>query len=130
MSKYIYAFGWYGHILVPADEADSEPEHNTIAVDRAIFERMRAEREDSALDDRIEMEQLGFGSNEDCPIAVGYGMSIGVRYYGTIFAEADAQDEPGPPAIDHEREYLDAMKEIYGLELPPCKPMIGCYMEG
>lgn len=49
--------------------------------------------------------------------------------YGTVFAEAKARSAPGPQVVDINAEYLKAMKEIYGLELPPCRLMVGCASE-
>lgn len=130
MSNWKHAYGWSGHILVSNDEMGSSFDHNIVAIPPEKFRALIEAHENCKMDERIESEKLGTTSSGDIVfLATGSCFSHGFTYYGTVFEEAEARALPGPPAIDHDAEYLQAMKEIYGLELPPCRLMIGCASE-
>lgn len=129
MSNWKNAYGWSGHILVSEAECESNPEHNVVAVQDDVFRRIVEDLKSDNLDDRIAASQLGV-SDGDCHfIATGTGLSVGFTHYGTVFDEAELRASPGSQAVDDDREYLKAMKDVYGLDLPPCRLMIGCSSE-
>lgn len=131
MSNWKHAYGWSGHILTSSNERDGDPDDNVIAIPPDIFERLVRDHEQIKTDPRISSKVIGYehGPEDVQFLATGSGFSEGFRHFGTVFIEAEARALPGPPAIDHDREYLAAMKEIYGLTLPPCRLMIGCATE-
>lgn len=132
MSNDKHAYGWMGHIITSSSETKSAPKHNVVAIPRLTFERLVSDFESGKMDPRIECEQLGVTANgEVYYLACGYAFSIGYTHYGTIFEEAEML-EGGNNAVSREdqgREYCTAFKEIYGVDLPPCKLMIGCSSE-
>lgn len=132
MSNNKYAYGWCGHIIASASDTKSDLKHNVIAIPRITWERLVQDYESAKLDERIEANQLGLLANgEVYYLACGYAFSEGFTHYGTIFEEAEML-EGGNNAVsraDQSREYMTAMKEIYGLELPPCQLMVGCASE-
>jgi len=127
MSNWKRAYGWSGHILTAIPE-DVSPENNVVLVQAEAFEALVNDFENGSLDTRIGCEQLGIASEPVCFLAAGTGFSDGFSFYGTIFTEAEARVE-GKVSVDLDAEYLVAMKEIYGIELPPCRLMIGCSCE-
>ncbi len=132
MSNNKYAFGWMGHIITNASEIESDSKDNVVAIPRLSFERLVHDYENSKLDPRIEVNQLGLLANgEVFFLACGYAFSEGFNHFGTVFEEAEIL-EGGNQAVsreDQSREYMTAMVEIYGVKLPPCKLMIGCASE-
>ena len=130
MSNWKTALGWYGHILA-SDKCDESNSHdNVVAIDDTTFQRIVRDHEDDFVDSRIGTEVLGIKSNEHIHfLATGVGFSKGFAHYGTVFEEAELMALPGKQSIDHGAEYMSAMKEIYGLDLPPCRLMIGCNSE-
>lgn len=129
MSNWKHAYGWSGHIVVSSDDMSSKPQSNVVAIPPAKFKALVEAHKNCKMDERIESRVLGIESAPTYFLAVGSCFSEGFTHYGTIFTEADSRAEPGPPSIDHDAEYLQAMKELYGLELPPCRLMIGCASE-
>lgn len=130
MSNHKHAYGWSGHILTSSDEMNSNPDDNLVAIPADKFKAMVEASENCDIDDRIETRKLGITSTgEVIFLATGTCFSEGFTNYGTVFAEAEARSAPGPQAIDHDGEYLKAVKEVYGIELPPCRLMIGCASE-
>ena len=130
MSNWLHAYGWMGHILCSQSDGSSAPEHNVVAIPEEAFARLVADF-DSGRIDRFEVEKLGVEDGDTCFLAAGYAFSAGFRFYGTIFAEAEML-EGGNEAVSRARQeapYLAAFKEIYGVELPPCKLMIGACRE-
>lgn len=132
MSNDRHAYGWMGHIITSAGETESDPRNNVIAIPRLAFERLVGDFEGGKLDPRIECEQLGVTANGEVYfLACGYAFSIGYQHYGTVFEEAEML-EGGNNAVSREdqgRPYREAFKEIYGVDLPECKLMIGCSSE-
>jgi hypothetical protein len=130
MSNWKNAYGWSGHILVSNKHNDSSRLDNVVAIEHDTFKRIVRDHEDDFLDSRIETKVLGVTGIEDVLfLATGVGFSEGFTYYGTVFNEAELRALPGKQAIDHDAEYLQAMKDVYGLDLPPCRLMIGCSSE-
>lgn len=132
MSNCKHAFGWSGHILVSYEGDDSNEDDNVIAIAPDVFARIVQDCEDLNLDGTpINVKRLGVLDSGEGPIAVGHRstFSDGFEFYGTVFKEADLRCSPGTQAMDTDAEYLAAMKERYGLELPPCKLMVGCSSE-
>jgi hypothetical protein len=129
MSNWKKAYGWSGHIVVSSDDMESAPDDNLIAIPPDKFKAIVEAHDNCKMDERIETRELGVTSTRATFMAIGSCFSEGFTNYGTVFDEAEARATPGPPAIDHDAEYLKAMKEIYGLELPPCRLMIGCASE-
>jgi len=129
MSNWKRAYGWSGHILISEEEDGTNLDDNVVAVPEATLERIEADMDSIGLDERIEAHQLGVEDSDCTVLAVGTCFSEGFGWFGTVFLEAELRGMPGPPAIDHDGEYLTAMKEIYGLELPPCRLMVGCSVE-
>ena len=129
MSNWKHAYGWSGHILVSADDYKSNLIDNVIAIPADKHGQLFEDMNNLRLDSRIQCEQLGITSSDCIFLAAGSCFSAGFKFYGTIFQEAELRKEPGPPLIDHDAEYLIAMREVYGLELPPCQLMIGCSSE-
>lgn len=132
MSNDKHAYGWVGHIITSVAETESDTKHNVVAIPRLTFERLVSDHESGKLDERIQAEQLGLLANgEVYYMACGYAFSCGYQYYGTIFDEAEML-EGGNNAVSRVQqasEYMKAMKEIYGLDLPPALLMIGCSSE-
>jgi hypothetical protein len=132
MSNDKHAYGWMGHIITSIDEGESDPKHNVVAIPRLTWERLVSDYESCKLDERIEIEQLGLLANgEVYYLACGYAFSRGYQHYGTIFEEAEML-EGGNNAVsrvEQAREYMTAMKEIYGVDLPPAMLMVGCSSE-
>jgi hypothetical protein len=104
-----------------------------VAVPESTFRRLQKNAGDCKLDPRIEVEELGVLDDSENVffLACGYAFSDGFENYGTIFKEAEML-EGGNNAVsrkEQERPYIEAMKEIYGIDLPPCKLMVGCSSE-
>lgn len=130
MSNWKHAYGWSGHILVSGDETESSRDDNLVAIPEEKFRAIAEAYSNLKLDERIECRQLGVTCDgEILFLATGSCFSEGFTYFGTVFAEAETRACPGPPAVDHDAEYLRAVEEIYGLDLPPCRLMIGCASE-
>jgi hypothetical protein len=131
MSNWKHAYGWSGHILINENDHSSNLNQNLIAILSDVFEKILNDYRNCKLDERIGVEQLGIIDSDYYFLAAGSPVTFseGYEYYGTIFSEAELRCEPGPNVVDHDSIYLKAMKEIYGLELPPCHLMIGCSSE-
>lgn len=129
MSNWKTAYGWSGHILVSSDENESNHHDNVVAVPDEIFRRIVADHDNDGLDDRILARQLGVTSGETLFLATGTSFSEGFPHYGAVFEEAEVRAEPGESRVDLDEQYLAAMKDVYGLDLPPCRLMIGCSSE-
>lgn len=130
MSNHKKGYGWSGHILLPQSEEQSSVEHNVIAIPDEIFSRIKDDYEKCKLDTRISVKQLGFTADFEITfMAIGTGFSEGFEFYGTPFIEAELRAERHPLERDLDADYLTAMKDIYGLELPRCRLMIGCSSE-
>lgn len=130
MSNWKRAFGWVGHIITSDEESQSDTQINVVAVSPEQFARLVKDFQDLKLDERIRVEQLGITSiGEVLFLACGTGFSEGFDYFGTVFMEAELRAEGGKNAVDLDEEYRKAMKEIYGIELPPCRIMVGCSSE-
>lgn len=132
MSNWKRAYGWSGHILVSAAEMVSNPDDNMVAIPAHIMRGIIDEQSAGTIDSRFRVETLGI---ENCDndavelLAVGVGFSEAFTHYGTVFIEAELRVEKHPLIVDLDKEYLAAMKELYGLDLPPCRLMIGCSSE-
>lgn len=129
MSNWKNAYGWSGHILVSENECESDPENNVVAVPDEIFNRILEDYNLDNLQIDISAARLGVNSEDVIFLATGTGFSMGFDHYGTVFYEAELRALPGAQAVDDDREYLKAMKDVYGLDLPPCRLMIGCSSE-
>lgn len=126
MSNWKKAYGWSGHILVSSDECESNHDDNVVAVPDEVFKRIVVDHDNDGLDDRVSVRQLGVTDGETMFLATGTWFSEGFTHYGTVFEEAEVRAEPGESRVDIDEQYLAAMKEVYGLDLPPCRLMIGC----
>lgn len=129
MSNWKYAWGWSGHILVSENNLGSSVDHNAIAVPHLVFSKIVSDYQNLKLDGRIRIERLGATDSDLHFFAAGANFSEGFGYYGTVFEYAELCAEGQPLALDQDGEYLKAMKEIYGLDLPPCRLMVGCSSE-
>ena len=131
MSNWKHAYGWFGHIIVADDAHDADPDHNVVEVPFRTFAKLLKDCENCTLDRRISAQCLGItGDSEPVEfLACGTGFSVGFEFWGTVFTEAEARIGPNGTQDLLETEYMDAMKEIYGISLPPCRPMIGCSSE-
>lgn len=130
MSNWKKAYGWIGHIITNKAEGQSEAEDNVIAVTPEQFSRLVSDYQNLTLDKRIKVEQLGVTSiREVYFLACGTAFSEGFTHYGTVFGEAELRADRPELVVDLDQEYRQAMKEIYGIELPPSRIMIGCSSE-
>ena len=131
MSDWKRAFGWSGHILVSADDMDSDPYDNVMAISGDRFDRLMEDYNNENLDESIGVRRLGVTESDTMILAIGGAgtFSDGFKHYGTVFIEAELRSEKEPLAMDYDKEYLASMKKVYGLELPPCRLMIGCSSE-
>lgn len=127
MSNWKEAYGWYGHIIVPKSQCHSDTKDNLVAVDDEAFERLKRDFDDMKLDPRIQCHQIGYRESEsmDCYLATGVAFSSGFTHYGTVFQQAEEQSKPNLKAA----HYVSAMRDLYGIELPQCRFMIGCSTE-
>lgn len=131
MSDWKHAYGWVGHIITSETGDDDCPKHNVVAIPRLTWERLVGDYESCKLDERIEANQLGVIDGGVYFLACGYAFSIGFTHYGTVFDEAEILEGGNncPSMAEASADYLAAMKEIYGLDLPPCRLMVGCSSE-
>lgn len=129
MSNWKHAYGWVGHILVSNDDADSDPDDNVIAIPKRTFAKLEQDYDDDVLDERIVAHRLGIIDSDYVFLAFGHGFSEGFKHFGTVFMEAELKAEKQPLTEDRDAAYLSAMKDIYGLDLPPCRIMVGCASE-
>jgi hypothetical protein len=134
MSNDKHAYGWSGHILVSDAEHDKIKEENVVKIPAHVFNALLSHFENCKLDDRIRVERLGVTDSDFYFLAVGHpnSFSVGYTFYGCVFTEAD--DRQDAPLVDDPKEtqdkvYLAAMKQIYGLDLPECRLMVGCSSE-
>lgn len=134
MSNDKHAYGWCGHILVSdVDHDDDKAAGPIVVIPDMAFRSLVAAYENNRLDGRICVERLGVVDSEFYYLAVGHPTTFttGYTYFGAVFEEAENRVEGGEAVDpkDRDAEYLKAMKEIYNLDLPPCKLMIGCSVE-
>ncbi|MES2694491.1 MAG: hypothetical protein V4773_13530 [Verrucomicrobiota bacterium] len=132
MSNHKYAYGWDGHIITSKEETKSNKQDNVIAVPQEVFDRLVKDMGDCKLDPRIEAHQLGWLAIEEVYfVATGRAFSESFAHYGTVFEEAEMLEGGNEPIsrADRNRDYIAAMKEIYGIQLPPCQLMVGCSSE-
>lgn len=131
MSNWKHAYGWSGHILVrQSDEEEGDPKLNVIPVPDDIFDRICRDWHACKLPAGVQVEFLGVLSVEPVhSLAAGTGFTEGWKWYGAPFDEAELRLEGDPLKVDTDAVYLAAMKEHYGLALPPCRLMIGCSSE-
>ena len=130
MSNWKHAYGWSGHILVrQSDEEEGDPSLNVIPVPDAIFDEIVNDMERCTLPDGVHVEQLGLSGDEVHSLAAGAGFTEGWKWYGAPFEEAELRLEGDPLKVDVDAVYLAAMRDHYGLALPPCRLMIGCSSE-
>ena len=130
MSNYKYAYGWSGHILTRKSlelREDSLIKNNVVPVDDEIFDRIDDDRSKMELPAGVCAELLGLRRYPNF-LAVGSSFTEGWEFFGAPFEEAELRLE-GALAVDSDAEYLAVMKSRYGLELPPCRLMIGCASE-
>ena len=126
MSNHKHAYGWIGHILCRKSEGGNRRE-NVIPVPDEVFDRIAKDMEDCQLDRRIKVEQLGWISIETVYyLATGTAFTEGWEHYGAPFKAAE---EPREKHVERDAKYLVAMREIYGLTLPPSRLMVGCSSE-
>lgn len=131
MSNHKIAYGWSGHILVSRDETKSNPDDNLIAVDPGILKAIYRAAGDMKLDPRIGVERLGIINTDYLWLACGHPstFSEGFTHYGTVFEEAEMRGGGSDATPSPDVDYRSAMLEIYKLDLPPCRMMIGCSSE-
>lgn len=129
MNNSKYAYGWVGHILVDKDEMESCEADNVVAVEHEKFAALlKAWIDDDNLDARVKIARLGITDSDTFFLACGHpdSFSEGYEHYGTGFAAADLCSQlPNPDDVD----YRQAMREVYGLDLPPHRFMVGCSSE-
>jgi hypothetical protein len=129
MSNWKHAYGWVGHIISPESEVPSDPNDNVVAVPDAVFHKIMADMNSCKLDARIMANALGNESDaDDALLATGVFFSVGFEHFGTVFSAAyfSGISEQSYNEILH---YKQAMKDIYGIELPPARHMVGCSSE-
>lgn len=124
-----HAYGWSGHILVSKDDLGSSSDHNVIAVPQSLFSKLVYDYQNCKLDARIRIKKLGALGHSTSFLAAGANFSDGFTHYGTVFEYAELRAEGQPLTLYQDGDYLKAMKEIYGLDLPPCRLMVGCSSE-
>ena len=129
MSNWKKAYGWIGHILLSDSDDDSKPEHNVVSVPARSFDALFEHYEEAKLDDRVDVRRIGVIDSDSRSLACGVYFSEGFEFYGTVFAEAEVRAAPGPEVYRDEEDYIAAMKESYGIDLPPCRIMVGCSVE-
>lgn len=135
MSDHTHVFGWVGHILAKASEMEDEDRkelrrHNIVLVEDEVFERIEKDRENGSLPDGVQMEELGKTADYDTVIlAAGVCFAESWPSYGTVFEEAELRQHPAPASHDADAEYLRAMRDTYGLELPKPRMMVGANRE-
>ena len=131
MSNWKHAYGWSGHILIrQSDDDEGDPSLNVIPVPDAIFDRICEDMGACRLPAGVTVEQLGVtGGDTVFSLAAGTGFTTGWKWYGAPFEEAELRLEGDPLKVDVDAVYREAMKEHYGLTLPPCRLMIGCSSE-
>jgi hypothetical protein len=131
MSNWKHAYGWSGHILIrQSEDEEGDPSLNVIPVDDCTFDTILRDMEYRTLPAGVHAEQLGVtGGDTVDSLAVGTGFTEGWKWYGAPFLEAELRAEGDPLRVDVDAVYLTAMKEIYELDLPPCRLMIGCNSE-
>lgn len=127
MGSSMTAYGWIGHVLVSESDWETNPERNEIAIPDKAFKLLLTAMEDCELDSRITAHRLGVKDSDVYYLAAGVGFNDAV--FGGVFHEAEARDGVGVTDKQIDQNYLDAMKEIYGVDLPPCRIMIGCARE-
>ncbi len=136
MSNDQHAYGWSGHLLLSDAEHTKEKamrkEGVIVIPDLAFLSIIRA-MENDKMDGRIHAERLGVTTSDYYFLAVGHPatFSTGYTHFGTVFENAEDRAEGGN-AVDpksRDAEYLAAMKEVYHLDLPPCRLMVGCSIE-
>ena len=131
MSNLIHAIGWSGHILVrQSDQEEGDPSLNVIPVPDAIFDRICKDWHSCELPAGVQVDFLGVTGRETVfSLAAGTGFTEGFTWYGAPFEEAELRLEGDPLKVDVDAVYLAVMKDHYGLDLPPCRLMIGCSSE-
>jgi hypothetical protein len=134
MSNNKHAYGWIGHILTKSCQISGiekmAKDDNVIAIPEETFEKIWSDIWSGNLPACMQAESLGYtktGNNNF--IATGIGFSIAFTFYGSVFEEAELRMEKHELSHDEEAEYLSIMKSHYGIELPPCRMMIGCSSE-
>ena len=129
MSNWKHAYGWVGHILSPESEVPSDARDNVVAIPDTVFRTIMADMNRCKLDPSIKANVLGVESDPDNTLlATGVFFSVGFEHYGTVFTAAKfgSIEEENFDAV---LNYKQAMKDIYGIELPPAKHMVGCSSE-
>lgn len=131
MSNLIHAIGWSGHILVrQSDQEEGDPSLNVIPVPDAIFDRICKDWHSCELPAGVQVDFLGVTGRETVfSLAAGTGFTEGFTWYGAPFEEAELRLEGDPLKVDVDAVYLAVMRDHYGLDLPPCRLMIGCSSE-
>ena len=131
MSNLIHAIGWSGHILVrQSAQEEGDPSLNVIPVPDAIFDRICKDWHSCELPAGVQVDFLGVTGEETVfSLAAGTGFTEGFTWYGAPFEEAELRMEGDPLKVDTDAIYLAVMKDHYGLDLPPCRLMIGCSSE-
>jgi hypothetical protein len=108
--------------------AEDQTSKNVISIPDEVFDRIDDDRADGNLPAGINAEIIGISQYPNF-LAVGTGFTEGWEFYGAPFEEAELRLEGSPLAVDVDAEYLVVMKAHYGLDLPPCRLMIGCASE-
>ena len=131
MRNLIHAIGWSGHILVrQSAQEEGDPSLNVIPVPDAIFDRICKDWHECELPAGVQLDFLGMTGGETIfSLAAGTGFIEGFTWYGAPFEEAELRMEGDPLKVDVDAVYLAAMRDHYGLDLPPCRLMIGCSSE-
>lgn len=132
MSSWKYGRHWYGHILVSEEWNESDPEHNVVAINDDVFQRIADDLDNLNLPDGVAAEWLGvndarFTSGLDCAfLAAGHTFTTAWKVYGTFVNELHDADRR-----ERDTEYLRVMSERYGLDLSnhPIRMMVGVNTE-
>lgn len=136
MSNDIHAYGWSGHILLSDAEHEKERAHRkegVVVIPDMAFQSLIRAMDNCKLDKRINVERLGVTTSEYYFLATGHPSTFatGYTYYGAPFENAEDRVEGGNAVDPKQRdtEYLEAMKAVYNLNLPPCRLMVGASVE-
>ena len=134
MSDWNIAYGWSGHILCNRATESGDAKNNVIAIDAAAFEKIVADIEECYEQDAVRLQELGRRPPGQLTWSIAAGhpatFSNAYEYYGAVFEEAEIRAEEGAENNTIcDAEYIKAMKERYGLDLPQCRLMFGSSLD-
>lgn len=130
MSNDKHAYGWSGHILARESEYDEKAlQENVVFLNDKLFDKIYYDFLNSNIPYGIQIELLGLICREKLNfMASGSGFTKAFRFYGSPFIQAECRSKE-PIIINNDIEYLSSMRSQYGIDIPPCRLMIGCSFE-